>query len=81
MSPDRTFTVWSTPALGKGEPDSVVRCVGCHRELDVNFAACIAVGWPKCWCNGLTMTLISSDADIDVEMGKVIRASREADRR
>jgi hypothetical protein len=40
------------------EPDTTVRCAGCRREQRVNFAQCLATGWPT--CHGQTMQLASS---------------------
>lgn len=76
----RQVALFSNPADGKGEPDSVVSCASCGRRVNVNFAACLAFGWPVCYCNDRTMTLIHTDADIDEAVGRVIRTSTEADR-
>ena len=43
--------------------DSFVRCDKCGREERANFAICLSKGWPK--CDGYTMRLVSTDADID----------------
>lgn len=69
-------TLFSNPADGKGVKDSVVSCAACGRRYQVNFAACIALGWPKCYCNDRTMTLIHTDADIDAAVANIIRVSR-----
>lgn len=74
------MTIFSNPADGKGTPNTTVRCVDCGREQRVNFGVCLAVGWPKCWCNGHTMRLEHTDADITADTGRVIRQSMEADR-
>ena len=43
--------------------DSIVKCLTCGKEEQVNFGFCLFKGWPKC-C-GYTMRLMNTDADID----------------
>jgi phage FluMu protein Com len=43
-------------------PESTVRCSKCGRTEEVNFAACLRAGWPK--CHGYTMTLTETTADV-----------------
>ena len=45
-------------------PDTLVRCSRCQREEHVDFARCLASGWPK--CHGYTMTMVSTTADVGV---------------
>lgn len=55
-----------------------VRCLTCHRVLNVDFADCLAHGWPK--CHGQTMRLLDSppDVEIDAAVGGIVRAAKPA---
>jgi hypothetical protein len=70
------ITFWTDRAAGRGKPDTVVRCDDCGRTVDVDFGVALAVGWPKCWCNGQTLRLVHTIADIDAAtVGVALRRS------
>lgn len=54
--------------------DSMVQCLECGRQEQVNFAHCLRRGWPKC-C-GYTMRLMEHP-DVSEVMADVLRPARE----
>ena len=57
--------------------NTLVRCDACGCEKRVDFSRCLRSGWPKC-CNGYTMKIITTKANIEQAVGDAFAPVREA---
>lgn len=57
------------------DSDSYVKCDICGKTKEVAFSVCLRKGWPTC-CEGKTMRLLRTEADIDAAVGKAVSPVR-----